>query len=253
MAERDFKGVWIPRQVWLDENLTMLDKGILTEIDSLDMGEDGCWASNEYLAKFCGCSECKVSLAISKLVQLGYIRIESFDGRRRKIKSCLLLFKDEPFKNSKADFEKVKESNTSNNPRNKPINSNTRRSAKSEIPEDFSRFYAVYPRKVSKPAALKAWRALKADAALADRIIADVKRRCDTEWKGQEIQFIPHPSTYLNQRRWEDETAPTERKEASHRGIDPKDNPALNYEQREYKAEDYGDDFFVDLDKYGGD
>jgi predicted phage replisome organizer len=28
-------------------------------------------------------------------------------------------------------------------------------------------------------------------------------------------------------------------------------NPALNYEQREYKAEDYGDDFYIDLDKYG--
>ena len=33
----------------------------------------------------------------------------------------------------------------------------------------------------------------------------------------------------------------------------PQENPALNYEQREYKAEDYGDDFFMDLDKYGGD
>lgn len=33
----------------------------------------------------------------------------------------------------------------------------------------------------------------------------------------------------------------------------PQENPALNYEQREYKAEDYGEDFFVDLDKYGGD
>ena len=30
-----------------------------------------------------------------------------------------------------------------------------------------------------------------------------------------------------------------------------KDNPALNYQQREYKAEDYGDDFYIDLDKYG--
>ena len=28
-------------------------------------------------------------------------------------------------------------------------------------------------------------------------------------------------------------------------------NPALNYEQREYKEEDFGDDFFIDLDKYG--
>ena len=31
----------------------------------------------------------------------------------------------------------------------------------------------------------------------------------------------------------------------------PQSNPALNYAQREYKAEDFGDDFFIDLDKYG--
>ena len=28
-------------------------------------------------------------------------------------------------------------------------------------------------------------------------------------------------------------------------------NPALNYAQRDYREEDYGDDFFIDLDKYG--
>jgi len=33
----------------------------------------------------------------------------------------------------------------------------------------------------------------------------------------------------------------------------PAQNPALNYAQREYKEEDYGDDFFVDLDRYADD
>ena len=243
MAERDFKGVWIPKRVWLDEELTMLDKGILIEIDSLDMGGDGCWASNEYLARFCGCSECKVSLAISKLVKLGYIRVESFDGRRRKIKSCLLKIQSLPFKNSKAAFEKIKESNTENNTENKPVITIPRKSAKSEIPEDFSRFYAAYPRKVSKPAALKAWKALKADDEMTARIIADVQRRCDTEWKGQEMQYIPHPSTYLTQRRWEDETAPSARTE--HR---QQPNQALDYTQRE-NAETYSN-IFIDLSGY---
>ena len=31
----------------------------------------------------------------------------------------------------------------------------------------------------------------------------------------------------------------------------PRDNPALNYQQREYRDDDYGDDFYIDLDKYG--
>ena len=68
--ERDFKGVWIPKTVWLDERLNALDKVILTEIDSLDCGERGCYASNQHIADFCQCSESKVSKAISKLIGL---------------------------------------------------------------------------------------------------------------------------------------------------------------------------------------
>lgn len=76
----------------------------------------------------------------------------------------------------------------------------------------FDAFWKVYPRKVSKQTALKAWKAAKVDR-IVDEIIADVKRRCETEWKGEEMQYIPHPTTYIHQRRWEDETPPQERKE----------------------------------------
>ena len=83
---RDFKGVWIPKEIWLNENLTMIEKVILIEIDSLD-NEEGCIAANDYLAKFCQCSNWAVSTAIKKLQQLGYIKIVNFDGRHRVIKS----------------------------------------------------------------------------------------------------------------------------------------------------------------------
>lgn len=85
--QREFKGVWIPKEIWLDERLNALDKMILTEIDSLDKEETGCYASNQYLAKFCQCSESKVSLSISKLIKLNYIYLESFDGRKRVLRS----------------------------------------------------------------------------------------------------------------------------------------------------------------------
>ena len=84
--ERDFKGVWIPKEIWLDNNLTMLEKVIFVEINSLD-NENGCTASNEYLCEFCQCSQQKVSSAISKLKKLGYLEIVSFDGRKRVIKT----------------------------------------------------------------------------------------------------------------------------------------------------------------------
>jgi uncharacterized phage protein (TIGR02220 family) len=61
---------------------------VLMEIDSLD-GDGGCWASNEYLAKFCQCSVSKVSKAIAKLTDLGYVYRESFDGRKRMLRSAI--------------------------------------------------------------------------------------------------------------------------------------------------------------------
>lgn len=100
----------------------------------------------------------------------------------------------------------------------------------------FDSFWKVYPRKVSKQAALKAWKGAKADK-LTEVIVADVERRCETEWKGQEVQFIPHPATYLHQRRWEDETPPQERTGYSSQTI--KSNPALDYDQRTYSDDEF--------------
>ena len=48
--------------------------------------------------------------------------------------------------------------------------------------ERFEEFWAIYPRKVKKADALKAWKSAKLDK-VADTIVADVKLRCDTEWK----------------------------------------------------------------------
>lgn len=119
MTERDFKGVWIPKEVWLDPRLNMLEKGILAEIDSLDMAERGCFASNKHIADFCQCSETKVSTAISKLIKLGYVYVQKFDGRQRELKSRLSNFERQIFKIEKAESQNLQDSNTDNNTVNK--------------------------------------------------------------------------------------------------------------------------------------
>ena len=86
---REFRGIWFPANVWLDKRLTAIEKIVLLEVDSLD-GEEGCYASNDYLADFCQCGASTVSRAISKLRDLGYITIASFDGRTRVLHSCLI-------------------------------------------------------------------------------------------------------------------------------------------------------------------
>lgn len=72
----------------------------------------------------------------------------------------------------------------------------------------FDRFWAVYPNRVKKSVAQASWLKLAPDDALTDTIVADVERRVKYEWVGDNAKYVPHPTTYLNQRRWEDEPPP---------------------------------------------
>ena len=115
MQDRDFKGVWIPKEVWLDSELNALDKIILVEINSLDCGERGCFASNKYLAEFCQCSESKVSRAITKLIDLGYLKVKSFDGRNRELQSSLGKKPRQTRQKAEADKANCRHNNIDNN------------------------------------------------------------------------------------------------------------------------------------------
>jgi DNA-binding transcriptional ArsR family regulator len=86
--DRDFKGVWIPKEIWLNEKLSLIEKCLLVEINSLD-NEKGCFASNSYFAIFFGISEINISKHIKKLKELGYVKQIFFDGRKRIIKADL--------------------------------------------------------------------------------------------------------------------------------------------------------------------
>lgn len=84
LMERDFKGIWIPKDIWLNDKLDITEKAIFAEIDSLD-GDNGCTAGNEYFINFFKVSESTVTRAISHLKKLGLIE-SSFDGRVRTLR-----------------------------------------------------------------------------------------------------------------------------------------------------------------------
>lgn len=204
MADREFKGVWIPREIWLDERLNALDKIILAEIDSLDNGDEHCHAGNDYLAQFCQCSTSKVTKTVSKLIELGYVKVHSFDGRTRRLRSCLVYCTPQDSKIYEAEQQNVRPINISIN---QSIKHTPRKSAKSVFTDGFDEFWAVYPKKDAKQAAIKAWNKLKPDDELKQNIIDSVRRNIDGKWKDSERRYIPNPATYLNGARWEDESA----------------------------------------------
>ncbi len=72
-------------------------------------------------------------------------------------------------------------------------------------PAGFTAFWEVYPRRVARLAAVRAWNVLQAEPALQAELCAAVGRLALTEsWVRDEGRFIPHPATFLNGRRWED-------------------------------------------------
>lgn len=73
----------------------------------------------------------------------------------------------------------------------------------------FTEFWQLYPKKVGKAACLKAWKKIRPDSELFEKIISSLSWQKDTDqWKKEGGRFIPNPLTWLNQGRWGDE--PTE-------------------------------------------
>ena len=68
----------------------------------------------------------------------------------------------------------------------------------------FKKFWENYPRKVGKKKAMEAWNKIKQDDGSIERILEALKEQKETkQW--QNHRFIPHPATWLNQERWNDE------------------------------------------------
>lgn len=70
----------------------------------------------------------------------------------------------------------------------------------------FPEFWSAYPRKDARAVALASWLKLKPDDELRAKIVAHVTARAQSkDWTKDGGQFVPMASTFLNQRRWEDE------------------------------------------------
>lgn len=118
MAEkREFKGIWIPKEVWLSDDMTLQEKVFYVEVDSLN-NELGCYANNEYFSRFFGISKVRVSEVINSLVKKGFLvtDVDQAIGNKRKLMT-LANFSLRPSQSNLGDphKESFKHSNTINN------------------------------------------------------------------------------------------------------------------------------------------
>lgn len=96
---------------------------------------------------------------------------------------------------------KKDDANLSTNQKSKPS------SDKKMQEQKFSKFWEIYPRKKDKARAFKTWLKLKPNDELFNIIMTAVKEQAQSDqWQKDNGQYIPYPSTWLNNERWNDET-----------------------------------------------
>ena len=87
-----------------------------------------------------------------------------------------------------------------------PPKRNKRGPTDAEADPLFVRFWEAYPRKVKKPAAAKAFASFNpTEDLLAVMLAAIAKQKRSVQWNKNDGEFIPHPASWLNDRRWEDQ------------------------------------------------
>tara|TARA_R110000868_G_scaffold249898_4_gene506365 strand:- start:491 stop:1267 length:777 start_codon:yes stop_codon:yes gene_type:complete len=75
--------------------------------------------------------------------------------------------------------------------------------------QTFASFWDAYPKRKDRKNAEKAWARLAPDATLQAKILAAVQHEAQTDdWQKQNHKYVPLAATWLNARRWEDETSP---------------------------------------------
>lgn len=74
----------------------------------------------------------------------------------------------------------------------------------------FDQFWSAYPNKTCKAKAHAKWDKLKVTPDLFAQIMTGLRRQCESlAWTKDNGQFVPHPTTWLNGERWNDEVRNT--------------------------------------------
>jgi|TARA_B110000902_G_C14153443_1_gene530424 hypothetical protein len=189
-----------------DRNLKPLARLLFAEITALCNKEGYCWASNQYFAELYQVDKTTVSGWIGQLKARGYLTVQlQYKKGSKQILNRYIKINGEGIDEiTKTSFQKDVD------PIDQKTKVNTKTNTKTNITvnnvDDFDSFWKFYPRKASKDAARKAWIKLRPDVHVMQMIADNVKERVEKgEWRKDNQSFILHASTYLNQKRWEDE------------------------------------------------
>lgn len=184
---------------------------------------DGFQASEVMVLARTGLSRSAFQRARSNLVEKGVIEWESGTRNQRsavyRLGSWFVVNHepdseegDEPTQTS--EFDSGREAEPYRKDREKVREKANRSSRSGGDVDGFEDFWKLYPKKVGKIAAKKAFTKASRAASIEEIQKAVLAQSESSQWRRENGQFIPNPATWLNQGRWDDEfTEPEEKYE----------------------------------------
>jgi hypothetical protein len=191
----------IPNSWARDERLGYRARGILLLLMS---HQDGWKISLEHLANDGPDGITAVRTAISQLQEFGYLTRNQIRNEMNQIEGAEWILSD-PFEKDEPASENLILGNQSENLISGNLtlkNTISKEDNRKVILEQFERFWEIYPRRVGKSAALKSFEkasVIEDPEVIISRLTAWAERPLP------EMRFIPHPATWLNQGRWQDD------------------------------------------------
>ena len=231
--ERQFLGVWIPKEIYLHKGLTPTEKLLIAEISSFSKNGT-CFASNEHFAEFLGISKGHVSKLITKLARLGLITVDltykegTKEVDKRVITPILIdeytpthvgvdplltqehtpthsgvdpLLTDDYYKEHNKIQYKEQEKEQIKNKKTKVSIS------PKKLEEEFEQLWQIYPKKIGKKKGFDSFKKARKIKKVPYETIENGLYRYITYLEQQETdeQYIMHASTWFNQEKWQDD------------------------------------------------
>ena len=95
MKESNFKGIWIPKEVLLNTELTDKEKIVLSIVISFMEDDKICYVGNRYLAKLLNVTQNRASKIVSSLQDKGYADVEmEYYEDKNSIKNRKIILTD---------------------------------------------------------------------------------------------------------------------------------------------------------------
>lgn len=170
---------------------TTTTKLILFILSNYADENQSCYPSEKHIAELAGISDRTVRRSLRYLEDFGFLRIEHQQGTSNRYHLSVDI-----------DVQPPVDTTVRNN--RTLVTNNTKGNTKDIYSIEFEEFWKVYPRKENKRESYKKWQKVVKEITEKKLLVYTIRFAEKVQRDNTQEKYIPHPTTWLNQGRYED-------------------------------------------------